>query len=368
MLYKNMNVVTSRGIHAYDIRVEEGTIKEIEKDIPGRGLDFKGALTFPSLIDLHVHSRDFNEKHKETVETCTRAALAGGITTIVDMPNTDPPVLTQDVFEKRYVLFTRDALCDFALNMGIVDTDTRSLHEIRKVNAFRVKVYLGETTGKQIFHGDAQTLLNLDIPLALHSDLETTRQWCALRPDLLYICHIASKEEMAYLSKQPVLREVTPHHLFLTHTEDPLFQVKPPLGTEADVRALWNHLPDIHVIASDHAPHTREEKNAGAYGISGIETMVPLLLNAVNKGMLSLQDIALRVSENPSRLLNETLYYKKGFFVGADADFTVVDLKKSWTIDASKFQSLASHSPFQGWKIKGAILKTIVKGKVLYEA
>ncbi|MBU7032698.1 MAG: amidohydrolase family protein, partial [Theionarchaea archaeon] len=97
-------------------------------------------------------------------------------------------------------------------------------------------------------------------------------------------------------------------------------------------------------------------------------TMVPLLLNGVNKGMLSLQDIALRVSENPSRLLNDRLQYRKGFFIGADADFTVVDLKKSWKIDASHFYSMACHSPFDGWKLKGAVVKTIVRGEVLHES
>ncbi|MBU7044578.1 MAG: dihydroorotase family protein [Theionarchaea archaeon] len=368
MLYKNMHVVTSQGIHTLDVRVEEGTITDIHKEIPGSGTDCDGVLVFPSLIDLHVHARDFNQSHKETVRTCSQAALAGGITTIVDMPNTDPPVLTRDIFETRCKLFERDALCDFALHCGVVDTDEASLNEVRKINPYRVKVYLGETTGSLIFHGDPQPLLNLNMPLSLHSDITTTRRWCALRPDMLYICHIASREEIAFLSTQPVLREVTPHHLFLTRAEGPLFQVKPPLGTQDDVHSLWNHLKDIHVIASDHAPHTLEEKQAGAYGISGIETMVPLLLNAVNKRMLSLEDIALRLSENPARLLNERLQYKKGFFVGADADFTFIDLKKSWTIDASTFASRAKHSPFDGWNITGNVVKTIVKGEVLYGA
>jgi len=367
MIYRNMNVVTSQGIHRYDVRVEDGKIGEIKREIQEKGTDFKGALVFPSLIDLHVHARDFNQKHKETVETCTRAALAGGITTVVDMPNTDPPVLTQELFEKRRALFERDALCDFALNFGVVDTDVDTLQELKKVHPFRVKVYLGETTGKIIFHGDAKALIDMNIPLSLHSDLETTQVWCGIRPDLLYICHIASREEIEYLSGQPVMREVTPHHLFLTQREDPLYQVKPPLGTEGDVRALWDHLRHIHVIASDHAPHTLKEKKEGAYGISGIETMIPLLLNAVNMGMLSLEDIALRVSENPSRLLNDRLQYRKGFFVGADADFTVVDLKKSWKIDASQFYSKACYSPFEGREIQGAIVKTIVKGEVLHE-
>lgn len=363
-----MRVVTSQGIHRYDVRIEDGTIKEIKKEIQGRGTNFRDSLVFPSLIDLHVHARDFNQKHKETVKTCTRAALAGGITTVVDMPNTDPPVLTRELYEKRHAVFERNALCGYALNFGIINTDPGTLRELEEVHPFRVKVYLGETTGKIIFHGDAQTLMNTNIPLSLHSDLETTRAWCGVRPDLLYICHIASREEMEYLSHQPVLREVTPHHLFLTHRDDPLYRVKPPLGTEEDIHALWDHFQHIHVIASDHAPHTLEEKEEGAFGISGIETMVPLLLNGVNKGMLSLQDIALRVSENPSRLLNDRLQYKKGFFIGADADFTVVDLKKSWKIDASHFYSMACHSPFDGWKLKGVVVKTIVRGEVLHES
>jgi dihydroorotase len=298
------------------------------------------------------------------VKTCTKAAVAGGITTIVDMPNTDPPVITRDIFERRKKLFEKDSACDFALNFGVVDT----VKEISKVNPFFVKVYLTETTGNLLFTGDAKKLMDLEIPVAIHSDLETTEKWCALKKGILYICHVASREEIEFLESQNVIKEVTPHHLFLTKRSDPISTVKPELGTEEDRKALWLHLNEIDVIASDHAPHTVEEKMEGASGIAGIETMLPLLLNAYHKDMISLEDIVLKMSENPNRLLNSILNFEKGFFIGADADFTVIDLKKEWNIDASKFHSKATHSPFDGWKIKGAILKTILRGNVIYEA
>ena len=131
---------------------------------------------------------------------------------------------------------------------------------------------------------------------------------------------------------------------------------------------MWAHLKSIDIIASDHAPHTLEEKIEGAYGIAGIETMLPILLDAFNKGMLSLEDIALRLSENPCNLLNSLSNFKKGFFVGADADFTVIDLKREWVVKASHFYSKADHSPFDGWKLKGAVRQTIFKGDTIYEA
>lgn len=363
MLFKNMNVVTSQKIRSCDVEVDQGKIVSIKKSIPGEGIDFQGKYVLPAITDLHVHARDFNQKYKETVQTCTEAAVAGGITTVVDMPNTDPPVITQDMFEKRKNLFERDAVCGFALNMGVVNT----LKELQKVDFLFVKVYLSETTGKLLFKGNARALMELQVPVAIHSDLKTTKKFCKLNRNVLYVCHIASKSEIEYVNTLPVLKEVTPHHLFLTAGSDPLKKVKPPLGTKKDRAALWAHFDSIDVIASDHAPHTLTEKMEGASGIAGIETMLPLLLNAYNKNMITLQDIALKVSENPSKILNRLLGFQKGFFVGADADFTVLDLKKEWVINSSHFHSKAHHSPFDGWKIKGKVDSTIVKGSVAYE-
>lgn len=364
MLYKNMKVITSRGIHRCDVEVDQGKITKIKRLIPGKGVNFKGHYVIPSVVDLHVHARDFNQAYKETVRTCTKAAVAGGITTVVDMPNTDPPVTTETMFEKRRKLFEVNSVCDFAINFGVVDT----LEEIQKVEPLFIKVYLAETTGRLLFTGDAKALLGMKVPVAIHSDLMTTRKWCKLRKGILYVCHVASKAEIEFLRSQNVVREVTPHHLFLTRNNNPLYRVRPVLGTEEDRRALWENLSSIDVIASDHAPHTLQEKVEGAYGIAGIETMLPLLINAFNQGILSLHDIVLRVSENPCKLLNLLLQLEKGFFVGADADFTVIDLKKQWTIKALKFYSKADHSPFEGWTIKGAITKTILKGNTVYEA
>ncbi len=363
MLYQNMKVVTSRGVVRRDIAVEEGKITQIKETLPGEGRDFRERYVLPCVADLHVHARDFEEQYKETVKTCTQAALAGGITFIADMPNTNPSVTTKDVFEKRKTLFKKESLCDFALNFGVVDT----LEEILKVDPFFVKVYLTETTGKLLFRGDVQALMEMKVPVAIHSDLDTTKKWCPLNRKILYVCHIASKSEIEFLKTKDVLKEVTPHHLFLERSEDPLSRVNPPLGTEEDRKALWRNLENINIIASDHAPHTLEEKKEGASGIAGIETMLPLLLTAFNKKWISLEDIVKRLSENPCMLLNSLLNLKKGFFVGADADFTIVNLKKEWTIKASEFYSKANHSPFEGWKVKGQVEKTILKGEVVYE-
>lgn len=364
MLYKNMKLITSKGILCCDVETENGIITQIRREILGNGIDFKENYVFCAVTDLHVHARDFNQSYKETVKTCTQAASAGGITTVVDMPNTDPPVMTKDIFGRRKRLFEKDSLCDFALNFGVIDT----LEEIQKVQPLFVKVYLAETTGNLLFTGNAESLLSLRVPVAIHSDLETTRKWCSLPHGILYVCHVASKREIEFLKSEDVKIEVTPHHLFLIQNDDPLSRVKPALGTEDDRRALWANLNRIDIIASDHAPHTLEEKMEGACGIAGTETMLPLLLNALDKGVITLQDIALKLSENPSTLLNSLLNFRKGFFVGADADFTVVDLKKQWTIRASEFHSKANHSPFDGWRIRGRVLKTILRGNTIYEA
>jgi len=364
MLYKNMKVITSQGVHGCDVEVDQGKITRIKRAISGKGKDFEGHYVIPSVVDLHVHARDFNQAHKETVKTCTEAAVAGGITTVVDMPNTDPPVTTAEMFEKRRKLFETDSVCDFAINFGVVNT----LGEVGKVHPFFVKVYLTETTGKLLFTGNAKELMKMKVPVAIHSDLKTTKKWCKLRQGILYVCHVASKSEIEFLRSKNVVREVTPHHLFLTRNDNPLYRVSPELGTEQDRKALWENLDSIDVIASDHAPHTLREKVDGAYGIAGTETMLPLLLNAFNQAKITLHGIALRISENPCKLLNLILRLEKGFFVGADADFTVIDLKREWEIKASEFHSKADHSPFDGWRIKGAVTKTILKGEPVYEA
>ncbi|MBU7014208.1 MAG: dihydroorotase family protein [Theionarchaea archaeon] len=364
MLFKNLRVVTSKGTVDCDIQVDHGLITHIGKDIPGEGTDFSGSYTFPSIVDLHVHARDFNQRYKETVKTCTEAAVAGGVTTVVDMPNTDPPVITKEAFEMRKSLFERESVCDFALNFGVVDT----MEEISQVTPLFVKVYLSETTGHILFRGDSRELLSLGKPIAVHSDLETTKEWCRLNKGILYVCHVASKPEIEFLRGQQVIREVTPHHLFLTRSDDVLSTVKPPLGREEDRKALWSNLGSIDVIGSDHAPHTLEEKMQGASGIAGIETMLPLLLHARHKELLTLEDIALRLCDIPCKLVNSLLGYRKGFFVGADADFTMIDPGKEWVIDASEFKSKAKHSPFDGWRVRGKVVRTFVKGESVFEA
>jgi len=143
-----------------------------------------------------------------------------------------------------------------------------------------------------------------------------------------------------------------------------LLKVYPPLRDEEDRRYLWENLKSIPIIASDHAPHTLEDKEAGAAGLPGLETEVALLLDAVNKGMITIWDIVAKMSINPARIFK---IKNKGWEEGKDADLIVVDMKKEWTIKAENFYTKANWTPYEGWKVKGKVIMTILRGEVVME-
>jgi len=163
MLFKNLSLVTSDGIKKCDILVKNGKIAGIGK-FSGNGIDFKGRTAIPSVIDMHVHCRDFEQSYKETVETATKAAISKGITGIVDMPNTVPPVDTREVFEERKKLFKEKSYCDYGINFSVTK-------DLKFFDGYKfIKIFLTETTGKLLFKGDLDRLFSYRKPIAIHSD------------------------------------------------------------------------------------------------------------------------------------------------------------------------------------------------------
>ncbi|MFQ6088241.1 MAG: amidohydrolase family protein [Candidatus Methanofastidiosia archaeon] len=371
-IFKNLRVVTPREIIECDIEVENGKIKKIKRNIQEKGIDLEKRLALQNVTDLHVHTRDFREREKETVESCTKAALAGGITRIVDMPNTNPPILTKKIYEERLKLFEEYSNCDFRVNMGAVRITPKIEKVFKSYTPPFLKIYLSKTTGHLTFNDDLEKLFSLKIPIAVHADFENMKRCVELSKKYntkLHICHISQKKELEYLivnKDKNITSEITPHHLLLTRKNHerlkPETFVKPELSSERDRIFLLKNLKYIDVIASDHAPHILYQKKRDAFGISGIETMLPLMLDCVNKGLLNIFELSEKLSQNPCRILGDN-----SFSLNSPANFTLIDLKRENKIDSLKFLSKAKHSPFHGFKVRGCVEKVFLHGRIVFE-
>ncbi|AFL95122.1 dihydroorotase [Thermococcus cleftensis] len=362
------------------LRVSRGDLKGEEIIQIGRG-----KVVLPGLIDVHVHLRDFEHREKETVETGTMAALHGGITVVFDMPNTKPPVTDSETFQRRAELFARKSYADYALGFLL----NGNCVEARKAEADFYKIFMGASTGgifSEDFKSDyscAPSIVSVHAedaeviagnperpPEAEVLAIERALQAAENLEKPLNVCHVSTAGGIEAILRRNlpwVSFEVTPHHLFLTRKDfegNPLLKVYPPLRDEGHRNALWRNFSHIPLIASDHAPHTPEDKEAGAAGIPGLETEVALLLDAVNRGMLELSDIVEKMHTNPIRIFG---IRNKGFGVGKDADFTVVDLKREWTVKPEDFYTKAKWSPWEGRKLKGKVLMTLLRGRVVME-
>lgn len=344
-----------------------------------------GQVLLPGLIDVHVHLRDFNQKEKETVESGTKAALHGGITAVFDMPNTDPPVIDRKTLEKRNALLERKAYTDFAVGFLV----SGNCDEAKKAGADFYKAFMGASTGGIYSKDFASDYACAPGVLSVHAeDPEVIQKHPERPPEAeikavktaieaaeklkkpLNICHVSTKGALELILTKNlswVSFEVTPHHLFLNekdYRKNPLLKVYPPLRSEEHRRALWKGFSRIPTIASDHAPHTLEDKEEGSAGIPGLETEVGLLLDAVNRGMLSLSDIVEKMHTNPIRVFGIN---GKGLKIGADADFTIVDMKREWVVKPEEFYTKAKWSPWDGKKLKGKVVMTVLHGKIAME-
>ncbi len=344
-----------------------------------------GRIILPGLIDVHVHLRDFEQREKETVETGTKAALHGGITTVFDMPNTKPPVMDEETFRRRVELFEGSAYADYAIGFLL----RGNCREAERADADFYKIFMGASTGG-IFSEDFESDYSCspgvvsvhaedpDIiagnperpPEAEIKAIETAISLAKRVRKPLNVCHVSTEGGLRVILEAGlpwVSFEVTPHHLFLTERDyerNPLLKVYPPLRGESDRRALWENFSRIPIIASDHAPHTLEDKENGAAGIPGLETEVALLLDAANRGLIELHDIVEKMHLNPIKVFG---IGNKGFEVGKDADFTIVDLRREWVVKPEEFYTKAKWSPWEGRKLRGKVVMTVLRGEIVME-
>ena len=333
-------------------------------------------LILPGLIDIHTHLRVPGGEHKETFATGTAAALAGGITLVLAMPNTNPPLTTPAALEMALSEAWRSARCDVGFYAGASPEDVQHLPALAR-STVALKIYLNDTFGKLRIE-DVPVLVECfktwprDKIIAFHAEKQSVAVAIGLaatydRP--VHFCHISRREEIELIADAkgrglPVTCEVTPHHLFLTEADaarlGPLGDMRPLLGTADDVAALWAHLNDtVDCIATDHAPHTLAEKHSTnpPPGVPGLETSLPLMLSALADGRLTVDRLTALMHDNPRRIFGLTAQPETWL----EVDMT------PYEIPAAGWQTKCGWTPFAGLKAGGRVARVVLRGQVAYE-
>jgi carbamoyl-phosphate synthase/aspartate carbamoyltransferase/dihydroorotase len=334
-------------------------------------------LHLPGLIDPHVHLREPGALHKEDFGSGTAAALAGGFTIILAMPNTQPPLTDRATLKMAKEAASLKAFCDYGIFLGAGVENTDVANELFQ-QVCGLKMYLDQTYGPLrldnlgILHHHVSTWPQAK-PIAAHAEgtsLAAILLLAGLHSRPLHICHVSRKDEILLIrqAKQkgyPVTCEVTPQHLFLCEEDIPHIgpgrsEVRPRLATKADQDALWENLDVIDCFATDHAPHTSEEKDSEnpPPGFPGLETALGLLLTAVKENRLTLEGLLDRMVTNPRRI----------FHLPEQPETEIqVDMDSSWEVQAKDFQSKSGWSPFEGMKLAGKVRQVTLRGNVVFD-
>jgi dihydroorotase len=334
-------------------------------------------LRLPGLIDVHVHLREPGGEHKEDISTGTAAALAGGVTMVLDMPNTYPPLLDAPSLVSKRKLINRRALCDVGLYIGASETNAQEAAALAG-QAVALKIYLDQTYGPLQMRNLAALLNHFRnwpsiYPIAVHAEGLSAAIAIGLArvyARRLHLCHVSRADEIALIraakeSGASLTCEVTPHHLFLTEADarrlGPYGAMRPPLATGADVTALWANLEVVDCIATDHAPHTRAEKESDSPppGVPGLETLLLLLLTAVSQERLALERLVQLTSEAPRHV----------FGLPAQPDtYVEVDTGVRTVLEPDRLHTKCGWTPFAGLTVQGQIQRVILRGHTVYEA
>lgn len=381
LLLKNCRIVVKDKVYSKNILIKNGKISKITGKEPkaDKIIDAKNNFVLPGLIDVHVHFREPGLTHKEDFLTGSMAAAKGGITTIIDMPNTIPPTTTIEALEEKRRLAAK-SIVNYGFNFGAAD----NISDIKKAkNIAAVKLYMDYTTG-ELKVGDMELvkdILKASKIIIAHAEEDNVKSLIEIMvknkiKNHLHVAHVSSEKELMHAKSgklKNITVEVTPHHLFMNEkdlqTLGAFAEMKPRLKTEQDQKALWSGINNgaVDVIASDHAPHLKEEKEKANYpfGVPGVETMLPLLLDAFNKNMVTLPKIMELCCENPAKIFR---IKNKGLLKeGYDADLVIVDLEKRQAVRNEDLLTKCKWSPFEGKILKGWPTTTIVNGNVVYD-
>ena len=440
-IIKNGQIITANESYHGNIYIKNGIIEAITNEVlPGSSkeiTDVKNCYVLPGLMDTHIHSRDPGSTYKEDFYHSTLAAAAGGITSVFEMPNTNPPVNNTENFYKQIENLSSKANVDFGVwGICLGDLNIKDIYPLYDAGVIGFKFFWGyaikNDTYELVYNFDPN--MNNIIPplddgevynifkevsntgkvLAIHAEnneliyrltneIQEKKQtdYEALinsRPDLaelttiqtgiafaedtkakLHILHLTSKKGVEAVKKAQeknslITSETCPQFLFLDANDydkiGPMMKVYPPVKYRKDQLSLWDHINNgtITSVCSDHAPHTEEEKDGGLFdipaGMCGVETIVQLMLNAVNERKITLQQLVALMSTNPAKQFD--IYPKKGSLeIGTDADITIVDMEKEFLIEKEKLHSKSKVTAFDRFKGKGKAITTIVRGNTI---
>ncbi|RLD44204.1 MAG: dihydroorotase [Bacteroidetes bacterium] len=424
ILLKNANIVNNNQIFSGSILIDgklikaiyEGETPEIDADI----IDIDGKYIIPGIIDDQVHFRDPGLTYKADIASESRAAIAGGVTSYMDMPNNNPPILTQELLEKKYEDGARKSMANFSFYMGSSNDNLDEILKTNPKNVCGIKVFMGSSTGNMLvdnpetlkgIFSQAPTLVathcedeatikkntaefkekyGLDMPIRMHP-LIRSAEACYLSSSMavklakenntrLHVLHLTTAKEMGLfdnktpLKEKKITAEVCVHHLIFNDKDYDTYGTKikwnPAVKTETDRKALLQALIDnkIDVIATDHAPHTADEKDNNYFDApSGgplVQHSLVSMLEFYHRGELSLEQIVTKMCHAPADCfsLEKRGFIKEGYF----ADLVVVDLDNKWTADKSNVLYKVGWSPFDGKEFKSKVLKTFVNGSLVY--
>lgn len=421
IILKNVNrVVTNNEVEVCNVLIEDGKISRLTKgaieESADRVIDGAGKLVTPGFIDVHIHLREPGGEHKETIETGTKAAARGGYTTVCSMPNTNPVPDSAEEVEKLFDRIKEDSVIRVlpygAITKGLKGEKRTNISELTEAGVFAFtddgvgiqtagqmleamqeaaannKAIVAHCEDNSLLYGgvlhkgDVSERLNLP---GIYSASESVH----IARDVLlaeeagchyHVCHVSTKESVRVIRDAKraginVTAEVSPHHLLLTEDDivedDADYKMNPPLRAKADRDALLEGLLDgtLDFIATDHAPHAKEEKALGfleaPFGIVGLETAFPLLYtHLVKTGRMTLEQLVNDFTKHPAASFDLPFGVLEE---GAVADLTLIDLEKEETIDRTGFYSKGKNTPFDDWTVSGIPVMTIYEGEIVYE-
>jgi dihydroorotase len=397
MVVENAKAMLDGEIVACSIGIDDGKVSRIAKILKGsETFDARGMLTMPGAIDSHVHFRDLKQEEKEDWLTGSRAAVYGGVTMVVDMPNSDPATLDEESFKIKETVARNRSMIDFGINGGVA-SNLKRLPELWRLGSLAFgEIFMAHSTGgmgvdEEAMKDALKIIARLGATASIHAEDEAMHERLRfeLRKDMsetvhsqlrpreseinavgqalelqretkvaMHITHVSTAKSVEMIGKAGVTCDVTPHHLLLTmgHWKKLGARAKmnPPIRQDRDREALWKAVINgsVEVLASDHAPHTADEKNRpvreAPAGVPGVETMLPLMLKAVADGKLPLQRLIDMTSANPALIFGIT---GKGRLArGYDADFTFVDMGAKSIITAASLHSKAGWTPYEGFE------------------
>tara|TARA_S200000501_G_scaffold369871_1_gene410087 strand:- start:37 stop:1347 length:1311 start_codon:yes stop_codon:yes gene_type:complete len=413
LIIKNGKCYVEGELKDVDVAVNKGKIEKIGQisDEAKNILDASNLIVLPGCIDTQTHFREPGSTDTEDLHSGSRAAVAGGITAVFEMPNTNPPTSTKIEFQKKLDLAKNRMYCNYAFYFGATADNADELVNLKNLEGCcGIKLFVGSSTGNLLVaaekdietvfqnsskvvavHSEDEEILNINKKLIINGDVHSHPVWrseeCAISSTRrivkiaerynkkAHILHITTKQEIDFLSqhKGNITFEITPQHLTIYAPDcyDKLgtyAQMNPPIRDKSHYNRLWyavkNNLNDT--IGSDHAPHLKINKDKkypnSPSGMPGVQTLMPVMLNHINDGKISLNQLINFVCENPVKIFG---IKNKGFIrEGYDADFTVVDMNKKIVIKNENIESKCGWSPFDGVEFKGTPVLTIIAGDV----